>query len=103
MLRASAQKAGTPVDVRGVVDVSTSVGVAHGEVLIGFSDALVSGNRLGEARDALMASLGPVATARAAGVVATFEMMNRILDAGVVQVKARTRERLVEVGLPVDW
>lgn len=103
MLRESSELAGMSVDVRGVVDISIGTSVPAGHELVGFADALVSRVGLEKARESLVGSVGPIATARAAGVVANFETMNRILDAGAVQVSEKHRARLGDLGLPLDW
>lgn len=103
MLRESSELSGRPVDVRGVVDTSIDTGVPAGLELVKLTDALVSRVGLQSARDALVAAVGPLASARAVAVVATFEMMNRILDAGGVQVSQKHRANLAEVGLHSDW
>lgn len=103
MLRESSELEGMSVDVRGVVDTSIATSVPGGHELVGFADALVSRVGLDTARETLVGSVGPLATARAAGVIANFETMNRILDAGAVQVSEKHRSRLGDLGLPVDW
>ena len=60
----------------------TTPNIEAGAELLAFADALgldPSGDPTPE-RDALVARVGPAATERASGVVATFQMMNRLLD-----------------------
>ncbi len=47
------------------------------------ADALASGERdvIGVARQELVATVGPITAGAAIGVIANFQMMNRILDA----------------------
>ncbi|NNF64341.1 MAG: hypothetical protein HKN07_08775 [Acidimicrobiia bacterium] len=103
MLRESSELAGIPVDLHTVVDTSITTEVPAGRELLALADALVSGLGLVEARSAVVDSVGPIAASRAVGVIANFETMNRILDAGAVRVSERHRANLAEVGLPVDW
>ena len=103
MLRESAELAGMQVDARGVIDTAVTTSIPAERELVGLVDALVAREGLAEARESLAEQVGPLATARAVGVIANFETMNRILDAGAVQVSARHRARLGDLDLPVDW
>lgn len=103
MLRESAELAGIQVDARGVIDTSVTISITAERELVGLADALVARGGLAEARASLAEQVGPLATARAVAVIANFETMNRILDAGAVRVSAKHRARLGDLGLPVDW
>ena len=81
MLRASSQAGGGEVELRGVVDPTLNVGVPGALEIVALVDALVSGEPLDAARTALAESIGPSAASVAGSVVATFQMMNRNLDA----------------------
>jgi hypothetical protein len=56
--------------------------IEGGLELLAFSDALGLDPTIDPttAREALVAEIGPAAAERAAGVAATFQMMNRLLD-----------------------
>lgn len=103
MLRASAETEGIEVDARAVVDPARDSGISAGRALLFFTDVLVGEGDLAGARTRLVDEIGPEAAARAAAVVANFEMMNRVLDAGQVRVPASQRAFLAEVGLPTTW
>jgi hypothetical protein len=81
MLRVSVQKTGTSVQLPAIVDDRIDPGLPWGFQLRNLATAMVTGQRLAECRDALTRTAGPRATAAAVGVCASFEMMNRILDA----------------------
>ena len=78
----SSEISGAEVDLRAVTDPSVASGVAHGEALVAFADALVGGGEgeLERARDRLLAELGPAGLVDAAAVAANFERMVRIAD-----------------------
>jgi len=81
MLRASAAATDQPIDLRAVTDRSIDPGISGGSELLRLVDAaLVASHELEAARQAVVATLGPEALVDAAGVIGTFEMMNRIAD-----------------------
>ncbi len=80
MLRASTTATDTPLDPRFVTDRSVDPLVPGGSVLLDFVDAILGEESADAARDAVIDSLGGEALVDAAGVVANFEMMNRIAD-----------------------
>jgi len=89
--------------MRAITDPSVASGVAHGDALLAFSDALVGSDdaRLERSRDRLLAELGAGGLVDAAGVVANFERMVRIadgtgipLDPSVRMVTADLRDEL---------
>ncbi len=102
----SAQTAGIPVDLRSVTDRAIDSNIPAGAQLLDFVDALIhthSANDSGTietTRQALIETAGADRAARAALVIANFEMMNRILDATGVPVPNRMGEITSELGLP---
>jgi hypothetical protein len=88
------------VDVRAVTDPKAASGVAHGECLLAFADALVGEDdaALERARDALTLALGPEGLVDAAAVASNFERMVRIADGTGIPLDAPVR--LVAAGLP---
>ena len=99
----SSELSGAEVDVRAIADPSVASGVAHGEALLAFADALVGSDdaTLERARDRLLAELGAAGLVDAAGVAANFERMVRIadgtgipLDRPVLMVTAELRDEL---------
>lgn len=95
MLRASAAVTTTPLDPRSITDRSIDPLLPHGSGLLDYVDAVLIGDT--HARSATRASilnaLGPTGLVDAAGVVANFEMMNRIADATGMPVGKGTRKR----------
>ncbi len=98
MLRASAEVTTTPLEPRAITDRSIDPLLPHGVVLLDFVDAaLTGGEALREtARTAVLGALGPTGLVDAAGVVANFEMMNRIADATGMPVGKGTLKRTAE-------
>jgi len=88
------------VDVRALTDPTASSGVAHGERLLAFADALVGQDdaALEGARGALAEALGPEGLVDAAAVASNFERMVRIADATGIPLDAPVR--LVAADLP---
>jgi len=86
--------------VRAVTDPSAASGVAHGERLLSFADALVGEDEvaLERAREELAAALGPEGLVDAAAVASNFERMVRIADGTGIPLDAPIR--LVAAGLP---
>jgi hypothetical protein len=83
LLRASGRHGGEDYDLRNIHGQGLEDGrIAHAETLLAFADAFfAAGGRLGDARAAIMADLGPAALIDAAGVVAIFNAVVRIADA----------------------
>lgn len=94
MLRESSQTQhlADNLDLTAVTDASKDSGVAHGELLIRFAEAVLGNNEIGleTARDIvrqeILTELGPEALVDAAGVVATFMQMVRIADSTGIAV-----------------
>lgn len=80
-LRESGVAASVEIDLRSVSD-GIAPAIDGGAELLAFVDALgIDPNNDPKAeRDQLVECLGPIAAERAAGVAATFQMMNRLLD-----------------------
>jgi hypothetical protein len=87
------------VDVRAVTDPKAASGVAHGEGLLAFADALVAEDdaSLESARGELVDALGPEGLVDAAAVASNFERMVRIADGTGIPLDAPVR--LVAAGL----
>ena len=84
MLRVSAMKNETEVDLQGIRGdaESAAVGLAHGAELMRFADAVAKRDEpaLVEAREALLRAAGAEVLVDAAGVAANFQRMVRIAD-----------------------
>jgi hypothetical protein len=89
----SSEVSGAEVDVRAVTDASVASGVAHGERLLAFADALVGGDdaALEREREALRAVLGAEGLVDAAAVASNFERMVRIADGTGIPLDAPVR------------
>ena len=83
MLRGSVEAIGGRVDVRAITDPAVDPLIEGGIELVAFTDAVLIGDERdrSDAARAVSDGLGPAALCDAAGVVATFEMMNRIAEA----------------------
>jgi len=82
MLRASCESLKIDIDMRVVVDASSTCAVTHYRELIAFTDALLSQDRLAleQTREQLRKVVGDAGVARAAAVAGNFQLMNRALD-----------------------
>lgn len=103
MLRASAETTQTPFDARAITDPSVDPLLPSGVGLIAFVDAILVREEASQERAAIVGELGPAGLVDAAGVVANFEMMNRVADGTGMPVGggslARTAEWRHELGL----
>jgi len=84
MLRASSTNEGVEIDLSAVNgDASGDAGVAHGERLVAFTEAVMGDDEatLKRERQALLDALGPAAFVDACGVVGAFNVVDRIADA----------------------
>ena len=99
MLRASAIASSRRVDLRAVTDRSVDPLLPGGSVLLELTDAALDGDdvALADAQNAVRRSAGDAALVDAAGVIGTFEMMNRIADAIGMPVGAGSRQRMADV------
>lgn len=82
MLRESANATNRAVDLSAVVDPRREPGLDGGAELIGLADAALSRDpeAISRAAASVAANLGDAALVDAAGVIANFEMMNRIAE-----------------------
>jgi hypothetical protein len=98
MLRASAEVTTTPLDPRAITDRSVDPLLPEGPALLDFVDAVLAGteSEQASARSAVLTTLGPTGLVDAAGVIANFEMMNRIADATGMPVGRGTLKRTAE-------
>ncbi|MGI8794133.1 MAG: hypothetical protein ACR2H3_13335 [Acidimicrobiales bacterium] len=101
MLRASAKQTETEVDLRAIAHDDVDPVIEWGVELRQFATALTRGDGVADARAALVAAASPEAAERAAGVIANFQMMNRILDATGCPVHARMHP--MAPLLDVEW
>ncbi len=103
MLRASSETIGMPLDPRAITDSTVDPLTTGGTDLLRFVDAVLGRGGVEEAGAQLEDSLGRDAVVDAAGVVANFEMMNRIAEGTGIPVGkgslARTKEWRSMVGL----
>jgi len=103
MLRASSEVTNAPLDPRAITDPSVDPLLEGGRILIRFVDAVLGSDDPADARSLLAESMGPAAVVDAAGVVANFEMMNRIAEGTGMPVGkgslARTEEWRALIGL----
>jgi hypothetical protein len=98
MLRASTEVTSTPLDPRSITDRSVDPLLPSGLVLLDFVDATLGGAEPERraARTAVLEELGPTGLVDAAGVIANFEMMNRIADATGMPVGKGTLKRTAD-------
>ena len=103
MLRASSEIADISFDPRAITDPSIDPLLEGGRALIRFTDAAVGSDDPADARSLLAELLGSAAVVDAAGVVANFEMMNRVAEGTGMPVGkgtlARTEEWRTLIGL----
>ena len=83
VLRASAEAIGVQVDVRSITDPAIDSLIEGGDSLIGLVDAVLGREEMARtaAAEGIASMLGQEALVDAAGVIATFSMMNRIANA----------------------
>jgi len=98
MLRASTEVTSTPLDPRSITDRSVDPLLPDGSILLDFVDAALIGDdsERSATRSAVLAVVGPTGLVDAAGVIANFEMMNRIADATGMPVGKGTLKRTAE-------
>ena len=105
MLRASVEKTGAAYGLDGVIGDGDG-GIPNGGLLIEFAEAALSGDesRLARAREAVSQTLGPVGMSDAAGVIATFNGIDRVADStGTPLEHARIEESVaVRARLGID-
>jgi hypothetical protein len=83
LLRASAKHSGESYSLSAVTTGIGDGGVPHGELLMRFGEAVLSGEdaRLIEIRQALLDAIGPAGLVDAAGVAGLFNAIDRVADA----------------------
>ncbi|MBT8201679.1 MAG: hypothetical protein HKN74_09725 [Acidimicrobiia bacterium] len=97
MLRASADVTSQPLDARAITDPAVDPLLPAGRPLISFVDAvLFRATRLEDTRREVLDAVGESGLVDAAGVIANFEMMNRIADATGMPVGKGTLKRTRE-------
>lgn len=74
---------GKEVDLAAVNDAGVDSGVAHGDVLLAFTDAVMArdGEAIERSRGALRDALGEAGVVDTSGVIAMFNVVDRIADA----------------------
>ena len=82
MLRASIEYTGADYNLDGVIGDGDG-GIPDGKLLIEFAEAAIEGDntRLSTARANILKTLGPEALVDAAGIIATFNAIDRVADA----------------------
>ena len=82
MLRASIDHTGADYDLDGIIGDGDG-NIPAGAVLIEFAEPATGADqdRLARARQAVLQALGPASLVDAAGVVATFDAIDRVADA----------------------
>lgn len=105
MLRASVEASGGHLDARAITNPSIDPGIAGGRALVAFVDAFSARQELDLRRNEVQSALGPAGLVDAAGVIANFEMMNRVAEGTGIPVGkgslARTESWRAALGLDV--
>jgi hypothetical protein len=93
LLRASSNLNGADVDLSVLISSASPAasGVAYGDVLIPFTDAIVAADddALQHTRHGVIEAMGPAAMVDAAGVASNFERMVRIADSTGISLDDR--------------
>ena len=91
-------RSGGELDIRAVADREVESGIAEGELLLDFADALVGRDEsLPGQRDRLVDRLGGAALVDASGIVANFQRMVRIADGTGIPLDEGMREESREL------
>ena len=104
MLRASIEHTGADYNLDGVIGDGDG-GIPDGELLIEFAEAAIKGDevRLSTAREKMLKALGPEALVDAAGIIATFNAIDRVADATGTPIDEEriepTAEMRVQLGI----
>ena len=98
MLRASTEVTSNPLDPRSITDRSVDPLLPDGGALLDFVDAVLGEDASARetARAAVLDRVGSTGLVDAGGVIANFEMMNRIADATGMPVGKGTLKRTAE-------
>ena len=97
MLSWSVEATNQEVDLLPIAAGSGDPLLPAGAELVEFVNAVLTGEGVATARDAVIAALGEAATVDAASVTGNFEMMNRIADGVGMPVGGGTRKRMAAV------
>ena len=82
MLRVSSQMTGSEVDMAAVNGAGRAdAGVAHGRLLVAFTEAVMRGESAVMERERLRAVLSPESFVDAAALIGAFNVVDRIADA----------------------
>jgi hypothetical protein len=90
-----------PVDFANVKGAGRDDGgVAQGRLLVAYTDAVMDGDPavVARSRAALESAIGPAGVADTAGVIAAFNVVDRIADATGIPVDAATRDLRTGIG-----
>ena len=104
MLRASIEYTGADYNLDGVIGDGDG-GIPDGKLLIEFAEAAIEGDdtRLANARAMILKTLGPEALVDAAGIIATFNAIDRVADATGTPIDEErieaTAEMRVQLGI----
>ncbi len=96
LLRESSQRAGLDTDLQVVRGRSEDPdgGVPHGAALRAFAEAVLRDSEdLDVRRATLVAAVGANPTAHAAGVIASFDAINRVADAAGIHLDEESQAR----------
>ena len=98
MLRASIEQTGADYDLNGIAGDGDG-GIPDGRVLIEFAESVIGDDdaRLTTARGQLLQTMGAAALVDAAGVVATFDAIDRVADATGTPVEEAQLESAAEI------
>ncbi len=98
MLRESIRQTGADYDLSGIAGDGDG-GIPHGRLLIEFAESVIGDDdaRLTTARGRLLQTLGAAALVDAAGVVATFDAIDRVADATGTPVDEARLESAAEI------
>jgi hypothetical protein len=101
LLRASGKVTGEAFDMHVITEGGTTTpsGVAHGETLVAFAEAVVGEDKaaVAVARQHVQDELGPEALVDAAAVASNFERMVRIADSTGIPLDEVVYEKTVDV------
>lgn len=83
VLRGSAELEKQTPDLEGIINRRISLGIRHGDTLMGFADAVLGDHeqRLKAARARLVDAMGDVALVGAAAIIANFSRNDRLANA----------------------
>lgn len=102
-LRESARHLGQDPDIRSVINSAIDPNLPLGHEMLGYCDAIVlqDPDELPIARNDLLEAAGPEVVNSVAGVTASFELMNRLLDSTGAPVHGFLTDIIEELGVVV--